>query len=130
MRKSSIKRIGICLIFIAVIFVIVCKYGKFDNANNEENNTENQNNEIVEIKGDVQKPNNVIDIDIDKENLIYSVAILGTFDDGKKLSTEQYLQVVYNAISNKYIDLGDEIEDNKVSEQIVNSLVYKIFGVE
>ena len=127
MRKSCIKKIGVYFIVLFIIFLVIIK---LDNKNNVENNAGNQNNETAEIHGDVQKPNNVVNIEIDKDNLIYSVAVLDNFDDGKKLSTEQYLQVVYNAISNKYIDFDDKIENNQIPEQLVNSLVYKIFGVE
>ena len=135
MKKNSIKSIVLLILIILVAVGVGYKLAKNENQsihNNGSNETiiEKIQDETSKNEGDEVKPKDIQNIDISIENQIYSVAVLEDFSDGNNLSTEQYLKVVHESIANGYINLPNVIEKKEISEELVNSIVYKIFGVE
>lgn len=75
---------------------------------------------------DKTTPKDINYMKISNENKICSSYILGKFENGKELSTEQYLKVAYNALNNGYI-LSNK---TNYSEEEINNIVYSIFNVK
>ena len=84
--------------------------------------TQHKNNSIE----DIQTPEDIDYVEINNENKICSSFILGEFNNGRELSTEQYLKVVYNALNNGYISSNK----TNYSEEEINNFVYSIFNVK
>ncbi|MBR2743811.1 MAG: hypothetical protein IKE01_00740 [Clostridia bacterium] len=129
MKKVNIKSIMLMMLIVIAAMGIGYKLAT-NKDNNKDDVVEEAQNEIIKQEEDTIKPKKIQSIDISMENQIYCAAILGDFEEGKKLSTDQYLSVVHNGIANGYINLPDVIEKKEISEEIVNSIVYKIFGIE
>lgn len=120
------------IIFIIVILVILI-IGFFEikskKINNENNNEVEQQIENNGENFDLEVPDTVDEFEITQENQIYSSIILNEFEDGKNLTTEQYLTVVCNALANGYVTIANN-ESNIYTDTQINSIVYNIFGVE
>lgn len=143
MKKLNIKKISI-LIIIILIFMGIGYAIPINNQNgkNEAKQMAQQVNETEqrveqpkgqteeETENDIEKPEDIFNIEISLENQIYSVAVLDSFENGKKLTTDQYLKVIYNGICNGYIKIDDVKEKNEISEEQANNIVYTIFGAE
>ena len=93
------------------------------------NNTENKTANIIIENAipDEEKPEEITTFNMTEENKLKSVLILNEFNNGKILSTEQYLKVAYNVIDNSYID--SKKEKNIYSKEEINNIIYTIFGV-
>lgn len=91
------------------------------NVVNDNNNEQKNTN-----KEDEQTPDDINYMEMSYDNKIISSYILGEFNNGKELSTEQYLKVVYNALNNGYISSNK----TNYSEEEINNIVYSIFNVK
>ena len=135
MRKLNIKKvvvlIAIILISIGIGYTISNKNER-DKYKKEAEQTEQveQTEEKNIANNDQEKPRKINTIEISTENQIYAIATLGSFENGKELTVNQYLEVVYNGICNGYIKIGEVKEKNEISEEQVNNIVYSIFGIE
>lgn len=120
------------IIFIIVILAILI-IGFFEIKSKKNNNeTNNEVEQQIENNGeyfDLEVPDTVDEFEITQENQIYSSIILNEFENGKSLTTEQYLTVVCNALANGYVTIENN-ESNIYTDTQINSIVYNIFGVE
>ena len=92
-----------------------------ENDVNDNNNEQNNTN-----KEDKQTPEDINYMEMSYDNKISCSFILGEFNNGKELSTEQYLKVVYNVLNNGYISSNK----TNYSEEEINNIVYSIFNVK
>lgn len=127
MKKLNKKRLVCVLLIILIVVFGIFKILKSRDVK-EENNTENQVVEIIsDSPADEETPDVIDYINISNENKILACSVLGEFDNGKNLSIEQYLSVVYNALNSGYIGNNSKIT---YSEEEVKNIVYSIFNVE
>lgn len=75
---------------------------------------------------DEEPPEEIDYINISNENKILSCYVLGEFENGQTLSTEEYLNVVYSALNNGYVDSNKD----SFSENEINNIIYSIFNVK
>ena len=73
-------------------------------------------------------------IEISGEELLNILLDTAPFDDGTNLSTQQYLEIVYNALNENYIsEYKNRREKGKDSAEYtaeeINGIVYSLFGV-
>lgn len=87
---------------------------------------DNNSNQKNTNKEDEQTPEDINYMEMSYDNKISSSFILGEFNNGKELSTEQYLKVVYNALNKGYISSNK----TNYSEEEINNIVYSIFNVK
>lgn len=127
MSRARKKGNSFSIIFIVILIIVVVLISKNNSKKDLNNNTQNQVIEIISnTLPDEETPEEIIYIDLNNEEKVKCCAMLGTFDDGKALTTEQYLKVVYNAINYGYVSSSND----KYTEQEIEDIVYTIFNVE
>lgn len=135
MSKSS-KIIVVLLVMILIAVLGVGGYFLYKTTTK----IEEQNNEISKLKENesntLKEENTLVNsnknLNMSIEEKMYCIALLDDFSDGTKLTTEQYLSVVYNAINRGYIKISNENESSdgySYSESEINNIVYNLFGV-
>ncbi len=145
MKELNIKKVIVLIIIVLIAIGIGYSIPKKNQEQTDENEavqTAEQANEtdqqVEQPKGqteektenDKEKPADIVRVEISTENQIYAAAILNNFENGKNLTTDQYLEVVYNAICNGYIKIDSVKEKNEISKEQVNNIVYTMFGTE
>lgn len=128
MRRLNKKRV-VCMAMIFFIIIASCLIiFREKDPKIEENNVQNENS-IVEIVSDdapdEETPEEIVYINMNNEEKIKCCSILGTFENGKKLSDEQYLKVAYNAINCGYVNSNKTV----YSKSEIDNIVYSIFNV-
>ena len=134
-RKTKIICIISIIIFVVGVFLVLNKVITKDSAKVDETLNDNNVDSTANITTrvtvhDEDIPNNVDVLNMTEEEKLYSALILETFENGKNLTTEQYLKVVYNAIDQKYVKISKETSSNTYTEEEINNIIYTIFGVE
>lgn len=137
-RKKIVWIIFLAILLIIIIFGInkMNDNNKNSLTNSQENIINNdENNSNIEITTATVSPDEDIPEDIklikmSQEDKMYSVLVLDSFENGKTLTTEQYLNVVYNALNYGYISVNKKMKDNKYTEDEINNIVYTIFGTK
>lgn len=134
-RKTKIICIILIIIFVVGAFLVLNKiitknYTKVDETLSD-NNVDFTANITTRVKvPDEDIPNDVDVLNMTEKEKLYGALILETFENGKNLTTEQYLKVAYNAINQKYVKISKETNSNTYTEEEINNIVYTIFGVE
>ena len=108
---------------IGIGFTIIFKKKDLDNTTDRENIV----TEIISNTApDEETPEKILYLNMSNEEKVKCCSMLGTFENGKELTTDQYLQVVYNALNSNIIG-GNK---NSYSEGEIKNIVYSIFNVE
>lgn len=98
-----------------------------NNITNNKINNVNKNTTSNTTKNETSSDTKTVnEIEISLENKILCVAQLQDFNDGKKLTTDQYLNAAYTAINRGYVNLNKTNNTYTVDE--INSIIYTLFG--
>ena len=114
MEKSNSNKVNmvvivlLVLIIVGLTFFVGYKLHWFGNENNVNDNVLNNTVVTGTISGDdsndkEELSDKVKKIEISGEELLNILLDTAPFDDGTKLPTQQYLEIVYNALNENYI---------------------------
>lgn len=123
------KKIFTFLIIILLVIGLVFLTKKlFEDKEVEANNIAVSNNiEIISnTVPDEEKDEEIKYIKLSNDDKVGACSILGTFENGKDLTTEQYLKVASNALSSGYI----KSDKTTYTENEINNIIYSIFDVK
>ena len=122
--------------FIVIFLIIIVLFGFIKIKNKREYNNELLQNQIVQNQielsereanykqEDEEKPEEINNVEIDETKQILGCMILGEFNNSGVLTEEELLAVIYNLINGDIV----KINNNSITKQEVNDLIYKMFN--